>query len=117
MNIEYPAFGRIVIDGVEYDHDVVIKDGRVAKRSKRPSKSLRSEYGHTPLSEYEEIPMTRPRLIIGAGYSGRLPLTPGVHDEARRHRITLEIMPTRDACVLLSSLDPAEWNAVLHVTC
>ena len=117
MRFEYPAFGRVVIDGVEYDHDVVIEGGRIAARSKRPSKPLRSTYGHTPLSEYEQVPLSRPLLIIGTGYSGRLPITPGVHDEARKHGVTLEIMPTRDACALLSSRDASEWNAVLHTTC
>ena len=117
MRIEYPAFGRIIVDGVEYDHDIVIEAGAVTARSKRPSKPLRSRYGHTPLSEAETIPWSHPRLIIGSGYSGRLPITPGVHESATAQGVTLEVMPTAEACAMLRDLDTVDCNAILHVTC
>lgn len=117
MDVQYPGFGRIVVEGVEYDHDVVLEDGRIEARSKRPSKTLKSTYGHTPLSEAEAIPWSRPRLIVGSGYSGSLPLTPGVFAAADAHHVTLEVMPTADACALLRTLDASEVNAILHVTC
>ena len=117
MDIDYPAFGKIIIEGIQYDHDVVIDTGRIGPRDKRPSKKLRSHYGHTPLSEREQIPWSQPRLIIGSGYSGRLPIAPGVHAAAVQRGVTLEIMPTKDACSLLSTLHISECNAILHVTC
>jgi hypothetical protein len=117
MKVEYPSFGRIVVDGVEYDHDVIIEAGEVSARSKRPSKPLRGRYGHTPLSEAEEIPWSHPRLIIGSGYSGRLPITQGVHDAAQANGVALEIMPTSEACAVLRGLEPSDCNAILHVTC
>lgn len=49
------SFGRIRIDGVTYEHDVVIERGKVQKRNKKPSKE-RGTYGHTPLSSKEEMP-------------------------------------------------------------
>jgi len=117
MDIQYPGFGRIAVDGIEYDHDVVLEDGQVRARSKRPSKALRSRYGHTPLSEAEAIPWSRPELIVGTGYSGRLPVTPGVYEAAGRHQVTMEVVPTAEACALLRTRDAAEVNAILHVTC
>ncbi len=117
MKVEYPAFGRIIVDGVEYDHDVIIDAGAVSARSKRPSKPLRARYGHTPLSEAEPIPWSHPRLIIGSGYSGRLPITPGVHEMAQAKGVTLEILPTSEACAVLRQLEPSDCNAILHVTC
>jgi hypothetical protein len=117
MDIEYPGFGRIVIESIEYEHDVVVEGGRVQARSKRPSKPLKGSYGHTPLSEAESIPWSRPRLIIGSGYSGSLPITPGVFEAADARDVTLEVMPTADACALLRTLGAAEVNAILHVTC
>ena len=48
-------FGSIEVDGTTYDHDLVIDRGDVRKRKKGPSKSLRSRYGHTPLSLGEDI--------------------------------------------------------------
>ena len=62
MDVEYPGFGRIVVTGTEYDHDVVVEAGRVRARDKRPSHSLKVRYGHTPLSAAEEIPATASRL-------------------------------------------------------
>ena len=40
-------FGRIEIDGVTYERDVVIDRGRIRKRKKKPSKRFREEFGHT----------------------------------------------------------------------
>lgn len=117
MDIDYPGFGRLVIEGTEYDHDVVIESGRIRARDKRPSKALRSRYGHTPLSDHEQIPWSHRRLIIGSGYSGRLPIAPEVRAAAAKHGVALEIMPTKEACTLLRRLEASEGNAILHVTC
>ena len=39
------SFGSIRIDGVTYDHDVVIDRGQVRKRKKKPSKKFREAFG------------------------------------------------------------------------
>ena len=117
MDIEYPGFGRIRVAGIDYYHDIVIDAGKVRARDKKPSKTLRSRYGHTPLSEAEEIPWSGRRLIIGSGYSGMLPIVPQLTEEAAAHGVELEIMPTAEACALLRTLMVEDANAVLHVTC
>jgi hypothetical protein len=117
MHIEYPAFGTIVIDGEKYDHDVVIVDGKVRPRDKSPSRSLRGRHGHTPLSADEDIPWSTSKLVIGSGYSGRLPVLSEIEDEAKKHNVKLEVMPTADAVRLLNDEDGSGVNAVLHVTC
>jgi hypothetical protein len=50
VDVDYPGFGAVMIDGERFDHDVVVEAGRVRRRRKRPSKPYRSRYGHTPLS-------------------------------------------------------------------
>ena len=50
MRFEELSFGSIRIDGVTYEHDVVIDRGEVRKRRKRASKKFRDAFGHTPLS-------------------------------------------------------------------
>ena len=50
MRFEAFSFGSIRIDGVTYDHDVLIDRGEVHKRKKKPSKKFRDNFGHTPLS-------------------------------------------------------------------
>jgi len=69
MRIDQFSFGSIRIDGVIYEHDVVIARGRVRKRKKKPSKPFRDAFGHTPLSVEGDIPGT-----AGAWWSGPEPM-------------------------------------------
>ena len=117
MEVRFIGFGSIEVDGREYGHDIVIDQGAVRKRSKKPSKPYRDKFGHTPLSADEELPWGRPRLIIGTGAYGSLPIMPEVVEEAARRNIDLVAVPTEHACRLISDLKPREVRAVLHVTC
>ena len=116
MRIDGYAFGSIRIDGVEYEHDVVIARGRVRKRKKRPSKPFRDAFGHTPLSVEEDIPWECRRLVVGTGASGALPVMDEVTAEAARREVTLVTVPTPEAIRMLED-DPEDTNAILHVTC
>jgi hypothetical protein len=115
MRFESFSFGSIRIDGVTYDHDVVIDRGEVRKRKKGPSRRFRDAYGHTPLSIEEEIPWHCHRLVVGTG-TGALPVMDQVEREARRREVELVILPTSQAIALLNQR-PADTNAILHVTC
>jgi hypothetical protein len=74
VRFENFSFGSIRIDGVTYEHDVVIDRGEVRKRKKKASKQYRDGYGHTPLSAKEDIPWQCRRLVVGTGAEGRLPV-------------------------------------------
>ena len=115
MLFETFSFGSICIDGVTYEHDVVIDRGKVYKRRKKPSKKFREEFGHTPISLEEKIPWKCSRLVIGTG-GGALPVMEEVKREAKRRKIELLILPTSEAIGELMQ-NPEETNAVLHVTC
>ena len=67
MQFEEFSFGSIRIDGVTYEHDVLVDRGEVRKRKKKPSRKFRKAFGHTPLSMEEEIPWKCQRLVIGTG--------------------------------------------------
>jgi hypothetical protein len=116
MRFEKFSFGHITIDGVTYDHDVVIDHGKVRKRVKKPSKKLRGAFAHTPLSAAEEIPWKCRRLVIGTGAYGNLPVTNDVKREAARRELELVILPTVEAIKALQ-MSSRRTNAVLHVTC
>src|SRR5215813_6587517 len=109
------SFGSIRIDGVTYEHDVLIDRGKVYKRKKKPSKKFREEFGHTPVSVEEKIPWKCRRLIIGTG-TGALPVMDDVKREAKRRKVALLVLPTADAIQALKK-EPDETNAILHVTC
>ena len=115
MHFDDFRFGSIRIDGVMYEHDVVIDRGQVRKRKKKPSKKFRGEFGHTPLSLEEKIPWKCRRLVVGTG-TGALPVMEELKREAGRRKIELLILPTVRAIQVLER-DPSETNAVLHVTC
>ena len=115
MKFQQFSFGQIRIDGIEYDYDVVIDRGKVAKRKKKASKKFREAFGHTPLSLEEEIPWTCRRLVVGTG-KGALPVMDEVKREAKRRKVELLILPTEEAMKLLNQ-HAEKTNAILHVTC
>ena len=115
MRVEKFSFGSIRIDGITYEHDVVIDRGEVRKRKKKPSKKLRGPFGHTPLSLEEKMPWKCRRLVIGTG-AGAVPVMKEVKREAKRRKIKLLILPTKEAIKELKQ-HPGDTNAILHVTC
>jgi hypothetical protein len=117
MHVDAYEFGRITIDGVSYDHDLVVENGVVRKRKKGPSKPRKDEFGHTPLTAAEEIPWKARRLWIGTGAHGSLPVASDMREEARRRGVELLEKPTPELVRLINEGLPAKTNLVLHVTC
>jgi hypothetical protein len=110
------SFGSVRVDGVTYDHDLIIDRGKIRKRKKAASRKFRDAYGHTPLSAAEDIPWRCRRLVIGTGADGALPVMTQVRDEARRRKVDLVVLPTAEAVGVLSQASK-DTNAVLHLTC
>jgi hypothetical protein len=63
----------------------------------------------------QEIPWEGKRLVLGTGLQGRLPVMDEVAAEARKRRVELVVGPTPEAVQFLQQ-NPAETNAILHVT-
>jgi hypothetical protein len=110
------SFGFIRVDGVTYDHDLIIDRGKIRKRKKAASRKFRGGYGHTPLSVAEDIPWRCRRLVIGTGAAGALPVMQQVQQEARRRKVELVVLPTAEAIGALTGTTK-DTNAVLHLTC
>ena len=110
------SFGSIRVDGVTYDHDLIIDSGTIRKRKKAASRKFRDLYRHTPLSVAEDIPWRCRRLVIGTGADGALPVMMQVHDEARRRQVVLVVLPTARAIGVLAETTK-DTNAILHLTC
>ena len=115
MRFEAFSFGSIRIDGVTYNHDVVIDRGEIRKRRKKPSRKFRDAFSHTPLSIEERIPWKCRQLVVGTG-TGALPVMADVKKEAKRRNVRLLVVPTSEAIKALRE-NPDETNAILHVTC
>src|SRR5215470_19300909 len=97
MRFEDFSFGSVRIDGTAYEHDIVIDRGQIQRRKKKASKKFRDAFGHTPLSIEENIPWKCHRLVIGTGAHGSLPVMDEVRREAKRRKVELVILPTREA--------------------
>jgi hypothetical protein len=110
------SFGSIRVDGMTYDHDLIIDRGKIRKRKKAASRKFRGASGHTPLSVAEDIPWRCRRLVIGTGADGALPVMQQVRDEARRREVDLVVLPTAEAIGVLARAAP-DTNAILHLTC
>jgi hypothetical protein len=116
MQFKHFEFGVIDIDGVTYEHDLVLDRGEIHRRKKNASKRFRDTFGHTPLSVEEEIPWKCTRLVVGTGAYGRLPVMDDVKREARDRGVELIELPTAEAIKVLKK-HPKKTNAILHVTC
>jgi hypothetical protein len=110
------CFGSVRVDGVTYDHDLVIDRGKIRKRNKDASRQFPSAYGHTPLPAAEDIPWRCRRLVIGTGADGALPVLDQVREQARRHEAGLVIVPTAQTVSMLAKATK-DTNAILHLTC
>jgi hypothetical protein len=112
------GFGWIEVDGMRYNHDIVIHaDRTITKRKKKLSKGLKGEYGHTPIDDTELLFLfdEKPALVfIGTGQYGDLPVTPAAEQLLKRY-ITV-IKPTPTLLPLIGS-ELRKFAAVLHVTC
>jgi hypothetical protein len=111
-------YGWVEIDNIRYDHDVIVHtDRRITKRSKKKSKNLKKQFGHTPLAGYELkfLEKEKPEVvIIGTGQFGDLPITVDALEILSRY--TSVIHPTSDVIELLG-IQNRPFVAILHVNC
>jgi hypothetical protein len=112
------SYGWIEIDGIRYDHDVIVhRDQSVEKRSKKKSRKHRAFFKHTPLAENELafLEKEKPDIVyIGTGQFDDLPIT----TEALKILATFQaiIRPTPEIMNFLS-LEYRSYAAILHVKC
>ncbi|MFK7786442.1 MAG: MTH938/NDUFAF3 family protein [Crocinitomicaceae bacterium] len=113
-------FGEIKINGKKYEKDIVIDNGEVRQRKKGPSKKKKKSIGstgHTPLTEFEEIPWDCKVLVIGIGMSRRLPVTDGFKAAAKEKGVELILLRTPEAVDYFMENYSDEMNAIFHITC
>jgi len=114
MHIDSYQFGKIVIDGVDYNKDVIIIDGAVHANWWRKRGHLLSA------EDLQPVITAKPSvLIVGCGSSGLMK----VSDEARQvlleEDIQLEAVKTAKAVERFNELSQTGVNtaAALHLTC
>ena len=106
-------FGSIVIDGRQYNSDVVIFTDRIKEDWRRKT-------GHTlHIDDISEAISEKPEiLILGTGIFGRVKVPQQVVETVAQSGIELIAKPTREACKLYNRYyRKKQVIAVLHLTC
>ena len=93
MDVRLRGFGSIEVEGQAYEHDVVIDRGTVRKRSKSPqSRHPRQVRTHSALGR-RGAPGGGPRVDLGTGAHGSLPIMPEVAAGAAHRNVELVVVP------------------------
>lgn len=116
--INETSFGSITVDGVSYDHDIIITlEGQVKKRKKKLSKSI---YGTSHTISLPEIQYTYQKnaagIIIGSGQYGVTRLSKEAAEFIERKECRAVLKKTADALEFWNHATGA-WIGLFHVTC
>ncbi|EEB73857.1 Mth938-like domain-containing protein [Thermococcus sp. AM4] len=118
MKLEYPSFGRIVVDGRTYEHDIVVyPSGRVEKRKKWLSKNKHgTSHKLDPDELMEYLTEDFEVLLVGTGYYGYLSLLPESRELVKDKEVYE--LPTGKAVELFNELNEKKRVlGIFHVTC
>lgn len=111
-------YGWAEIDGIRYDHDIIIHaDRNVTKRSRKEAKKYKKKFGHTPLivKELAFVAEEDPApVFIGTGQCGGLPVTGEAKELLEPY--TPDIRTTPEIFELIAE-ETRLFVAVLHVNC
>lgn len=114
MAIEAYSFGRIRIDGREYESDVIVYPERVDDTWWR-------QQGHQlDVPDLAGVMAASPQiLVIGTGYLGRMRVSPEALEALRARGIETRVSPTKRAVAEFNRLqrEAARVVAALHLTC
>lgn len=118
MKIDSTDFGRITIDGVTYQHDVVIRlSGEVIKRKKRLSKQY---YGTSHTISLDEAEFVYEKggdtLVLGTGQYGNVHLSPEAAEFFADQDCRVLLQPTPQAIEAYNQ-GKGRTIGLFHVTC
>ena len=116
--IDRTEFGSITIEGVLYDHDVVIRmSGDVTKRKKKLSKAV---YGTSHIISINEAKYIHEKgaegIIIGSGQYGTVRLSDEAVEYFDKKGCRVDLLPTTSAIDLWNG-SKGSLIGLFHVTC
>ncbi len=116
--IDQTDFGTITIEGIVFDHDVLIlPNGEVKKRKKKLSKAI---YGTSHILSLNEAKYVYEpgieRLIIGTGQYGNVKLSDEAAGYFKRKHCRVDLKPTPTAILTWNEARGAVLG-LFHVTC
>jgi hypothetical protein len=116
--IDRTTFGLIVIEGLLFEHDVIIRlNGQVKKRKKKLSKAVYGTSHAVSLDEAKHVSEKgAERLIVGTGQYGQVELSDEAAGYFRCRKCRVELLPTREAIRAWNEAQDAVIG-LFHVTC
>jgi hypothetical protein len=116
--IDRTEFGSITIEGVTYDHDVIIRmTGEIKKRKKKLSKAV---YGTSHMISIDEAKFIHKagaeRIIIGSGQYGTVRLSDEAVEYFDKKGCRVDLLPT-PAAIELWNGSKGPGTGMFHVTC
>ncbi|HEU68066.1 MAG TPA: hypothetical protein ENN53_02420 [Candidatus Acetothermia bacterium] len=112
MRLANYHFGRIEVDGVAYEHDLLIAPAEVREWRRREGHRVHPEDLEPALALAPEV------VIVGTGFSGLLKLTREAEEHLSGRRIELVAVRTGEAVEAYNELSPGRRTcALLHLTC
>ena len=107
-----------MIEGEDYENDVLIRlGGEVKKRKKKLSKAI---YGTSHVISLDEAKYIFEKgvaqLIIGTGQTGMLKLSDEAADYFRKNKCQVQMLPTPEAIRVWNKSD-GEIIGLFHITC
>jgi len=110
--IESFNFGKIIIDGTEYNSDIIIYKNSI------DDKWWRRESHHLYIEDIEKILDNKPTiLIIGTGCYGLMKVPLELVKYLESNNIEVIIKKTKDACNEYNKLQKENVVAAFHLTC
>ena len=116
--IDDTSFGSITVDGVMYDHDIIITlEGKVKKRKKKLSKAIYGTSHTISLKEAVYIFQEGAEgIIIGTGQYGVAELSQEAAGFLRQEDCEGKLYSTPDAMQEWNQVE-GMWIGLFHITC
>ncbi|HLV97515.1 MAG TPA: MTH938/NDUFAF3 family protein [Ktedonobacterales bacterium] len=117
-SIDQTGFGSITIEGICFEHDVLIRlNGQIEKRKKKLSKAIYGTSHIVSQAEAERIyEKGVKRLILGTGQYNSVTLSPEAAEYFQRKHCQVESIATPKAILAWNTASGAVIG-LFHVTC
>lgn len=112
MHIDDYGFGKITINGAQYEEDVIIlRDHVHAGWWRRKGHELHPE-------DLEKVFEFEPELlVVGTGYYGRMKVLKSARDQIEAIGCELVVEKTKRAYIIFNEANQKKAAAALHLTC
>jgi hypothetical protein len=112
--IEHYSFGKMTVNGAEYENDLKILGGEV-----KPEWWRRDGH-YCDLNELKDVVESNPKvLVLGTGANGVMKVDPKLEGQLREENIELIAKPTGEAVKDFNRLveEGADVAGAFHLTC